>query len=67
MTLFPLPFSFTYLARSWSEREHILSDCQQNNPASAREYTVEHILAAGLTRQAYILSRGYLQRNDYKN
>ena len=36
------------------EHEHILSACQQNDPAGAREYTVKHILSAGLTLQSYI-------------
>ncbi|MDF7630718.1 GntR family transcriptional regulator [Erwiniaceae bacterium L1_55_4] len=39
------------------EHEHILTACQHNNPATAREYTVKHILSAGKILKSYILSR----------
>ncbi|PLN73808.1 GntR family transcriptional regulator [Klebsiella quasipneumoniae] len=39
------------------EHQQILMACQQNNPQEARAYTVKHILSAGETLRAYIVSR----------
>ncbi|MVY94898.1 FCD domain-containing protein, partial [Enterobacteriaceae bacterium 8376wD7] len=39
------------------EHQQILMACQQNNPQEARAYTVKHILSAGETLCAYIVSR----------
>ena len=39
------------------EHEHILNACLRGDPAAARDYTVEHILSAGLILKSYMTNR----------